>query len=240
MKYLNYIIIILSVISLYGCENEEYLYRDISSRIWLGETYHSGNLIITRDSTTSSFMMFDVAVETDTLFVTANVTGQKTDFDRPFLLEIVPEETNVPSGAYTIAPTIIPANSFTGKIPVIVNKNIPGLNLRTDMARLTLRFVPNENFLYAVPNTDIFKLLWCDFLTKPDSWSYNITQSLGEFSQARYKFIIDYAKETEFYRYQSNPMALQALQSYLRKTLAEYNLAHDKQYMDDNELPLTF
>jgi hypothetical protein len=240
MKYLNYIIIALFGLSLSGCENGEYLYQDISSRIWLGETYRSGNLIITRDSTTLSFMMLDIAIEENTLYVTANVTGQKASVDRPFILEVVPEETNVSSDSYTIGATVIPADSFIVRVPVIVKKNLTGLNLRNTMARLTLRFVPNENFLNAVPNTDTFRVLWCDFLTQPDSWSYNIAQSLGAFSQARYKFIIDYAQETEFYRYQSNPMALQALQSYLRKTLAEYNASHADPYLNDNGEPLTF
>ncbi|MDR1414440.1 MAG: DUF4843 domain-containing protein, partial [Odoribacteraceae bacterium] len=135
---------------------------------------------------------------------------------------------------------VIPANAFSARIPVVVKKEIPGLNLRTTMARLTLRFMPNEHFLAAVPDTDIFKVLWSDFLTRPDSWTYFIEQNLGAFSQARYKFIIDNTGETDFSRYQSNLPMIQALQSYLRKTLAEYNAAHQQPYLDDDNTPLTF
>jgi hypothetical protein len=239
MKTLFYAL--LAGLLLVGCENEEYLYRDVSSRIWLGETYTSGPLIITRDSTTLSFMMFDPATEEDTLYVTANVTGDKADYPRPFILEIVEDETNVPASAYVMGETVIPPGAFSVRVPVLVKRTVPGMNLKTTMARLSLHFVPNEHFLNAVPDTDTFKVLWSDYLTQPDSWTYYITSNLGAFSQARYKFIIDNAGETDFSRYQSNLPMIQALQSYLRKTLAAYNAEHPTEpYLDDDETPLTF
>jgi hypothetical protein len=238
MKTLLYAL--LAGLLLVGCENEEYLYRDISSRIWLGETYRSGNLIITRDSTTLSFMMLDITIAEDTLYVTANVTGDKADYPRPFVLEVVEDETNVPASAYVMGETVMPAGAFSVRVPVLVKKNIPGLNLKTTMARLSLHFVPNEHFLPAVPDTDVFKVLWSDYLTKPDSWTSFIEGQLGLFSQARYKFIIDNTGETDFSRYQSNLPMTQALQSYLRKTLAAYNAEHEEPYLDDDETPLTF
>jgi hypothetical protein len=241
MKTLHYTFILLAALALSGCENEEYLYRDISSRLWLGERYSSGNVTYTRDSTTLSFMMLDIETVEDTLYVTANVTGEMATVDRPFVLEVVEAETNVPAAGYTMGATIIPAGSFTGRIPVVVKRNIPGMDLKTTMARLSLRFVPNDHFLLGAPDTDTFKVLWCDYLTTPESWTAYITNYLGPFSQARYKFIIDYADETEFYRYQNNLTMIQALQSYLRKTLAAYNAAHDTPYMDDDGVtPLTF
>jgi hypothetical protein len=240
MKTRLHAFLLLAVLFFAACENDDYLYRDISARLWLGETYTSGNLIITRDSTLLSFMMLDASVTEDTLRVTANVTGNRSSLPRPFILEVVAEETNVPASAYVIGETVIPADSFSVRVPVIVKKEIPGINLRETMARLTLRFVPNEHFLHGAPGWDTFKVLWSDYLTRPDSWTSYIANYLGAFSQARYKFIIDNAGETEFSRYQNNLTMIQALQSYLRKTLAAYNASHDEPYLDDNGTPLTF
>jgi hypothetical protein len=232
---------LLAALLLAGCENEEYLYRDISARLWLGETYRSGSLTITRDSTTLSFMMLDLETAEDTLYITANVTGDKADYPRPFLLEIVAGETNAPATAYAIGETVIPAGAFSARVPVVVKREVPGLDLRATMARLSTRLLPNEHFLEAVTGTNTFKVLWCDYLTKPDSWTYFIDSNLGPFSQARYKFIIDNAGETGFARYQNNITMIQALQSYLRKTLAAYNAARPGEpYLDDDETPLTF
>jgi hypothetical protein len=239
MKHATPILLLLAV-TLVTCENSPYLYRDISARIWLGETYRSGNLVVTRDSVVFSFMTRAADATSETLHVVANVTGNSAPVARPFLLEVVDSATNVPPGAYEIGPSIMPADSFSVHLPVIVRKVIPGVSLRDSMARLTLRFVPNEHFLPGEPGTGDFSLLWSDYLTRPDSWNSYVAGYLGPFSQARYKFIIDHAGETDFSRYHNNLTMIQALQSYLRKTLAAYNAAHDTPYLDDNDTPLTF
>ncbi|MDR1414524.1 MAG: hypothetical protein LBI96_01830, partial [Odoribacteraceae bacterium] len=80
---------LLAALAFVGCENEEYLYRDISARLWLGERYTSGNMTYTRDSTTLSFMMLDADIMEDTLYITANVTGDRAPVPRPFTLVII-------------------------------------------------------------------------------------------------------------------------------------------------------
>lgn len=238
---------ILAVLVLSACKNDEYLYRDISSRIWLGVRDTVGNVSFRRDSTESSLMLMPASVEKDTLYVTANVTGATAPVDRKFRLEVVPEKTNVTPADYILGEAIIPANSFRGDVPVIVSKNIPGLDLKKEKARLVFRFVPNEHFLYAPPGLDTFKLAWFNFIPQPASWS-GVQSYLGVFTQAKYKFILDYfGGQVNLERYRGNTNLLLGLQSALRKALRDYNENPANQgrpegwpYLNDDGTPLTF
>lgn len=229
-----------------GCDNKEFLYRDVSARIWLGKLDTLGNLTYISDSSVISFLLLPADKETDTLYVTANVTGTTAPIDRRFKLEIVANETNVSASDYTIGEAVIPANSFTGLVPVIVKKHVQGLDLNKERALLTVRFIPNEHFLYATPDTDIFKIIWSNFLSRPASW--DVVQSLlGNFSQAKYKFIIDFYGDTEFEKYRGNTNMLLGLQSVLKKALQDYNAdpanidrAEGWPYKDDDGTPLVF
>jgi hypothetical protein len=70
---------------------------------------------------------------------------------------------------------------------------------------------------------------------------------VGNFSQAKYRFIIDVLGVTEFTRYQGNINILLAVQATLKSALKEYNenpanagRPEGWPYLDDNGTPLTF
>jgi hypothetical protein len=229
-----------------GCDKQEYLYQDISSRIWLGQKIAEGNITYTRDSVVTSFMLKPAAAQFDTLYVVANVTGKTAATDRPFTLEVVKDSTNVAPGDYTVGATIMPANSFIAQIPVIVKKNVPGLNLKKERAKLVFRFVPNEHFLQGEPTRIMFRIVWYDFLAQPASW-FILQPMVGNFSQAKYRFIIDVLGVTEFTKYQNNFNIQLAVQATLRSALKAYNenpanagRPEGWPYLDDNGTPLTF
>ena len=235
-----------------ACENKDYLYRDVSSRISLSsERIRYGNSIIVTDSLRFSFMLLDPEETEETVYFVAHLSGQAAAADREFRLEVVAEQTNVSPSDYTLGATVLPAGKFEVLIPVHVKRNVPGLDLTNWQdnvtARLHLRFVPNENFLAAAQTTQRFlefTVIWCDFLTKPESWSYWIEQAIGPFSQARYKFFVDFTGETEFTRYDANSTTRSALQAALRKALQEYNDLADAEgrprYKNDDGSDLTF
>lgn len=237
-----------------ACQKDGYLYRDVSSRIWLGTGLTrdaSTGLYTAVDSSESSFGFYPVSREKDTLYIYANVTGETKSVPRTFEMEVIPAQTNVATSDYVIGPLVIPANSFTGKIPVIVNKNVPGLNLKKQKARLSLLFKPNEHFLNAGGGLDTFRIVWSNFLTKPAAWSniesYNGQIFVGPFSQAKYKFILDYFGKVNFDSFYQNYQLLTGLQAALRKLLRDYNLDPANQgrpegwpYLNDNGTPLTF
>lgn len=198
------------------------------------------------DSAESTFMLKPATAESDTLYVVANITGKTASTDRSFKLEVVQDSSNVSAADYTLGATIMPANAYSVRIPVIVKKNVPGLDLKKQRAKLFFRFVPNENFLTGQPTRNMFRVFWFDFLARPASWSA-IQSVAGNFSQAKYRFIIDELGVTEFNRYQSNINLQLALQATLRKALKDYNdnpanagRPEGWPYLNDDGNPLTF
>lgn len=229
-----------------GCKKQEYLYQDISSRIWLGNTVTTSSLFGIGDSAVTTFMLKPAAAETDTLYVIANLTGKPAVTDLPFRLEVVADSTNVSPSDYTMGATIMPANSFQARIPVVVKKAVPGLDLKKERAKLVFRFVPNEHFLQGDTAQKLFRITWFDFLAKPVTWVY-IESLIGTFSQAKYRFIIDTLGMTDFTALAGNINLLLAVQSALKKALKDYNENPDNAgraegwpYLDDDGTPLTF
>lgn len=246
MRILIMICTALTAYLLTGCKKGEFLYQDVSSRIWLGNRLNATNPNAYTDSAISTFMLKPASAETDTLYVVANLTGKPAATDMPFVLEVVRDSTNVTPADYTLGATIMPANSFEARIPVIVKKNVPGLDLKKQRARLVFRFVPNEHFLNAQPGREMFRITWFDFLARPNSWGL-VEFFIGPFSQARYRFIIDELGVTEFNRYQNNINLQLALQATLRKALKDYNdnpanagRPEGWPYLNDDGNPLTF
>lgn len=246
MRKIIILFTLLSGWALPGCEKKEYLYQDVSSRIWLGRRDKVGAGTAISDSSVSSFVLKPVTAEYDTLYITANVTGLSTTTDRPFVLEVVKDSTNVAADDYTIGTAVIPANSFIAQVPVIVKKKVQSLNLVKERAKLVFRFLPNQYFLNGEPNRDMFRIVWYNFLAQPASWTV-IQSVVGNFSQAKYRFIIDVLGITDFTRYSGNFNVLLGIQATLRKALKEYNenpanagRPEGWPYLDDNGTPLVF
>ena len=240
-----------------SCENKEYLYRDISARLYLSsESWVDGPQTLSADSLRFSFRLLDDDQQEATVWFVAHLTGQAADRDREFALEVVADSTNVSQGEYSIGATVLPAGAFEVRVPVIIKRDVAGLDL-TDVAgnvtaRLMVRVAPNENFLAGPPdyygalspmNFQYFTVTWCDYLTRPVSYNRTIEQAIGPFSQARYKFYIDFTGETEFYDYNDIGRA-NALAAALRQALQEYNALADSEnrphYLDDDGTELTF
>lgn len=239
MKNILYATVVAAIVCLAGCENDPYLYRDSSSRLYLGQTTSYGIV----DSIVGTFRSVDNAATTMDLEIPVSVTGVTASYDRTFLLEVVPGDgTNVSPSDYVLNPMVVPANVFKFNYKVTVKRQVTGMDITKSptYARLKLRLVGNENFqLGGYPDSVSFKVVWCDFLTQPATWS-NISGYVGAFSQAKYKFIIDVTGETEFSKYRNNYVRLLALQATLKKALMDYNEAHPgAPYLNDNGQPLT-
>jgi hypothetical protein len=224
-----------------GCENKEYFYNDVA-RVWMGEQIT--NWPYYTSSRLHSFKMIDAAQQDDTLYIPVHLTGYSTAVDRTVAVEVVAEDSNVPATAYAIGEAIIPAGTFHGQIPVVIQRAVPGLDLTRDSARLELRLVANEHFEPGgIPGPSTYTLLWCDFLTQPETWMWTGLP----FSQARYKFVIDVTGETEFSIYQGALSRRNALLIRLQEALAEYNAdpanagrPEGWPYLDDDGTPLVF
>ncbi len=231
-----------TMFALTGCENEDYLYKD-TSKIWL-----SGDIEqeATDDSVFYSFKVYGKEVTEKDLNVVVNLTGLASPIDRELQLEVVKEETNVPADAYTIGKCILPANAYKVKVPVTVKRNVTSPDITKEIARLTLKVVPTDDLGMGVVENNTFRVVWCDYLIEPSSWSI-ISYYIGAFSQARFKFIIDFAGYTDFTEFDGDYNKILWLQGYLNKLLDIYNndpanagREEGWPYLNDDGQPLRF
>ena len=240
MKQLYYILLMGCFFS--ACENAPYLYQDVA-RIWLSGDGEQG---ATADSLFYSFRLYDFDVVEADLNLVVNLTGDAVAYDRSFALEVVDSLTNVPEDAYNIGESVLPAGAFQAVVPVKVKRSVTGLDLSHENAKLTLRVVPSDELGLGVEEFDTYSLVWCDYLVEPESWSI-ISYYIGPFSQARYKFIIDFTGYTDFSEFNNDYNGQLWLQGILNDYLEAYNEDPANEgrpegwpYQNDNGDPLQF
>ncbi len=225
-----------------SCENEEYLYKGTDS-IWLsGDPAQQA----TTDSVLYSFRLYSSEVKEQTMNLVVNLTGDAVDHDRTFKLDVVNEETNVAPGDYEIGSTVLPAGKFKVTVPIKVKRTANGLDLTKKAAKLTLRVSTTEDLGVGRTERNKYSILWCDYLIRPASWDA-INYYIGPFSQARYKFIIDFTGYTDFTEFNGDYNRIIGFQGLLLKLLNKYNTdpanANREEgwpYMNDNGEPLQF
>lgn len=201
-----------------ACENDDFLYQDID-KVWLaGEDSENA----TADSTFFSFRAYSFQTTDTTLHVVVKLTGHAADHDRRFSLVPVDTLTNVDASAYELGATVLPAGAYEASVPVKVKRTVSGLDLTKQNAVLTLHVVPTDDLGSGVEDAQDYKIVWCDYLVQPSSWS-SISYYIGPFSQARYKFIIDFTGYTDFSMFANNYNLIFWLQGDLNRLLDEYN-----------------
>ncbi len=230
-------------VSITSCENEEYLYKGTTDTVWL-----SGDIMqeATKDSVLYSFKVYDSSVTEATLNLIVNLTGKASQQDRSFKLEIVEDETNITPNDYEIGTTVLPAGAYSVTIPIKVKRNASSLDIKKTAAKLTLRVIEGGELGVSITERNKYSFVWCDYLIKPSSWS-NIQSYVGPFSQARYKFIIDYTGLVNFDEFENDMNRVLGLQSLLLRLLEKYNNdpanANREEgwpYKNDNGEPLQF
>ncbi len=209
---------IMGVLSFTACDNDSYLYKD-TAKIWLSGDEEQN---ATEDSVFYSFKIYSSDVTEANLNVVVNLTGEAVDKDRAFKLEVVDEETNVPAEAYQLGSFVLPANAYKATVPVKVQRKVSALDLTKETAKLTLKVVATDDLGVGVGDYSTYKLVWCDYLIKPSSWNA-ISYYIGPFSQARYKFIIDFTGYTDFSEFSGDYNRIIWFQGYLKSLLRQYN-----------------
>lgn len=242
MKQFVYILLGMMMFLGMSCENDPYLYQG-NALIWLsGDDAQSA----TTDSVVYSFMLEEYTVTKYDLHVQAHLTGNAVDYDRHFRLEVVDSLTNVPASAYVIGETVLAAGANVATVNVTVSREVDGLDLENENAYLTLQVVDSDELLAGAEEFRQYKLVWCDYLTEPSSWSY-IASDIGPFTKARYKFIIDNFGYTDFEEFNGQYNMIFSLQAMCIEALEEYNSNPENAgrvegwpYLNDNGEPLEF
>lgn len=231
----------LSALLLMSCENEEYLYKAATDTIWLsGDPTQEA----TADSVLYSFKIYSSDVKEHVLNLIVNLTGEAADHDRPFKLEVVNEETNVAPGDYEIGSTVLPAGKYKVTVPIKVKRTASSVDLTKKNAKLTLRVAASDGLDVGRIERTKYSIVWCDFLIRPSSWDA-IEYYIGPFSQARFKFIIDFTGYTDFTEFDMDYNRIIGFQGLLLKLLNQYNTdpanagrEEGWPYLNDNGEPL--
>lgn len=225
-----------------SCENDPYLY-DSNAKLYLtGDEKQEAK----EDSVFYSFRIYDNSKTQEALNLQAHVIGPAVDRNREFKLEVVDSLTTAPASAYSVGAFVMPAGQTVATVPVTVQRKVDGMNLAKRNAKVTFRVVPNGEFEAGIADQQMYSIVWCDYLTKPSSWG-NIEWTIGSFSQARFKFIIDTTGLTDFEGFGNDYNKQYWLLSILKKKLDEYNADPNNKdreegwpYKDDDGTPLTF
>lgn len=192
---------------------------------------------IQRDSITYSFFLFDWKTE-DIVWVDVKLTGPLSDHDRA--LSIV--QTNAGEKGAAVAgrdyvalddpsmldKLVMPAGSTTAAIPITIKRTAA---METEVYRLDLAIVPNENFVEGITSTvggPIFTVKMTSMASQPPMWENTTSNgyfiTFGVWGQKKMRFILDYVGYTAFDELLNNTDLYRFYNLKAREALAEYLL----------------
>ncbi|MCA5006756.1 DUF4843 domain-containing protein [Sphingobacterium bovistauri] len=193
------------------------------------------------DSANYSFANQVGLVEKDTVFVKMRVLGDVKDFDRAFQLKAVKGTTAKENIHYILPKISIKSNTNTIEYPVVL-LNAP--DLKTNTLRLELEVLENESFPQGsgIINNGLtysmFKINFSNRLLKPTYWN-NIQSYFGEYSDVKYKFMIDETGFSDFSFQVFNDPELINFKGLLNVALQEYVKVNGP-LLDENQKPISF
>lgn len=231
MKKLIYALMSLALLWTASCSKNEAKFFEDKPSLWLsGDRDQKA----TTDSVQFSFSSYGEEVQTYVMHLVVNVSGYAAAEDRTFSLEVVADKTNVTQQDYTIGELVVPEGSVKAIIPVTVHRKMSDTewdlaDLESPAARLTFQLVANDNFQLGASERKQYTITWHDRLTMPSQWTV-VRSYLGEWTNSRHRFLIDYVGITDFDTfiadYVGKTSRLYGLQARCIRLLNEYNAAH--------------
>ncbi len=194
------------------------------------------------------------AVTTDTLFIRVAVTGPAASADRQFKFSRNTAAGDAREGddfEILNSSFVIAAGKYDSVVEVVVHRTSP-------MAQKEVSFgfmlEANENFQLGpqgdtatfssnnVSNTMRICQLQVtarDIVTKPANWETFIKNYFGDYSEVKYRFVIDVLKQSEFAS-TTSARTMNRYKTQLNTALTEYNATHSEPLKDENGNPVTF
>ena len=228
MKKIKSIILAFAAIGMFtACENDKFYYQD-EPRVRIEGPYEWA---IGTDSLNFSFATYPNSVQQQEMQMTLYVMGEAASTDRTAKLEVDATKTTASASQYILPETItIPAGKL--EVPFIVTlMRSEGLTSQT--VSLFFKVVESSDFKVGVIEQNHFSMKWNDILGKPKNWDTELKEFFGEYSLAKYRFIIDTIGFGEF----GNGMTWSELKNYqimMKTALDEYNATHTTPLTDEN------
>ena len=144
-----------------------------------------------------SFLEHPNVKDVDTIYVPVRIQGNRASYDRKVNISVVKDSTTAIEGTHYVplkAEYIMPADSGSIQIPVIIKKGDNKLNLST--IKLALRLIPNEFFGL---NTayQYTSITFSNTLKKPVWWTF-WQSNLPKFSVTAYSLVTKVTGRTAF------------------------------------------
>ena len=228
MKKIKTTILALAAIGMFtACENDKFYYQD-EPRVRIEGPYEWA---IGTDSLNFSFATYPNSVQEQEMEMTLYVMGEAASTARTAKLEVDASKTTATASQYILPETVtVPAGQL--KVPFIVTlMRSEGLTSQT--VSLAFKVVESSDFKVGVNEQNHFSMKWNDILGKPKNWDTELKEFFGEYSLAKYRFIIDTIGFGEF----GNGMTWSELKNYqimMKTALDEYNATHTTPLTDEN------
>ena len=228
MKKIKSIILAFAAIGMFtACENDKFYYQD-EPRVRIEGPYEWA---LGTDSLNFSFATYPNSVQQQEMQMTLYVMGEAASTDRIAKLEVDASNTTASASQYILPETItIPSGKL--EVPFIVTlMRSEGLTSKT--VSLSFKVVESNDFKVGVIEQNHFSMKWNDILGKPKNWDTELKEFFGEYSLAKYRFIIDTIGFGEF----GNGMTWSELKNYqimMKTALDEYNATHTSPLKDEN------
>jgi hypothetical protein len=196
MKIFTYITVIVSVLLLNACKQEDISSYEQDPRVYFRIPSEFDNKI-SRDSLVYSFPFNPAITDQDTIWYEATIMGNALPTDREFDFQIDTTGTTAKENVdFKLIKTVIPAGTFKARVPIVIYKTA---EIKTKSLRLQLNVQENQNFKVGYTRYEKAVFVWADKFLKPDIWipGSQYESAFGGFSQAKMKFILETLKITK-------------------------------------------
>lgn len=230
--------IILLQFAFFGCKKNE-------THTWIGEDY--GRIegpkewTLSTDSIRFSFATFQSVVQDYEFLAKVYIIGKVADFDRKVGISVDTKGTTAVANQYEIPSTVvIPKNEHFAVLPIKIKRTA---DLAQKAVRLKITLNDREEIKPGTTDWNNLSIIWSDILMKPNNWD-NLTEFFKDYSDTKYRFIIDILQIADFTYGQSNGMTWGEMNNYrlqVIQALQEYNAAHPGNPLtDENNQLVTF
>lgn len=207
------------------------------------QKYSAGDAIYfySIDSINYSFANKAGILASDTIFIPMQILGPVKKYSRSLQLKATTGTTAQANVHYSLPTVVVKANANTVAYPVIVF-NTPDLN--TNTASLRLEVIENTDFPQGagIINNGIhftsFKINYNNTLIKPSYWG-EIQGHFGQYSNVKYKFMIDTFGKSEFPPSLNSYSEYLTLKATISKALQEHEVINGP-LIDENKNKVTF
>lgn len=162
----------------------------------------------TRSQNHSLFGASTTQLPQDTIVLSVSLVGKTADYDRVVRAEALEDaagteatlkRTTATAAQYKILDGVVPANSLTGKIKVVVkNEDV----LANGELKLRIKMVDTKDFTVGLRENNYMDLKWSRMILQPPTWRAMRFFFCATYSTQVYKIFMEVTGLKEFYYYE--------------------------------------